>query len=64
MIVLAGIGALLLSAVVCYGIWMLINSFTIKRTTNRYRYVKITDEDGNEITKVVDLEEQHDENKS
>jgi hypothetical protein len=55
MMPLAIIGVLIMSAVVGFGIYKLYNSFSIKKTTERYRYVKTTDSEGNEITKVVDL---------
>ena len=58
---LAIIGVLIMSAIVGFGIWKLFNSFTIKSTTDRYRYVKTLDKDGNEITKVVDLKENDNE---
>jgi hypothetical protein len=61
MMPLAVIGVLLMAGIVSFGIWKLINSFTLKRTTERYRYVKAKDEHGNEITKVVDLEENDNE---
>jgi hypothetical protein len=57
MMPLAVVGVLLMAGIVGFGIWKLINSFTLKRTTDRYRYVKTKDENGNEITKVVDLED-------
>jgi hypothetical protein len=54
---LALVGVLLMAGIVGFGIYKLVNSFTVKRTTDRYRYVKAKDENGNEITKVVDLED-------
>lgn len=55
MMPLAIVGVLIMSAIVGFGIWKLVNSFTLKPTTDRYRYVKAKDEHGNEITKVIDL---------
>lgn len=60
MMPLAIIGVLIMAAIVGFGIYKLINSFTLKRTTDRYRYEKTLDADGNEITKVVDLEDKND----
>lgn len=57
MMPLAIVGVLLMTGIVGFGIWKLINSFTLKSTTDRYQYVKTKDEHGNEITKVVDLED-------
>jgi hypothetical protein len=57
MMPLAIIGVLIMAAIVGFGIYKLINSFTLKRTTDRYRYEKTLDADGNEIVKVVDLED-------
>jgi hypothetical protein len=57
MMPLAIIGVLIMAAIVAFGIYKMLNSFTLKRTTDRYRYEKTIDADGNEITKVVDLED-------
>lgn len=57
---LALIGLALMSAMIGYGAWTIFNSMSFKKTTNRYRYVKTKDEYGNEITKVVDLEDDED----
>lgn len=61
MMPLAVIGVLLMAGIVGFGIYKLVNSFTVKSTTDRYRYVKAKDEHGNEITKVVDLEDNENE---
>jgi hypothetical protein len=61
MMPLAIIGVLIMSAIVGFGIWKLLNSFTIRSTTDRYRYVKTLDKNGNEITKVIDLTENDNE---
>jgi hypothetical protein len=61
MMPLALLGVLLMAGIVGFGIYKLINSFTLKSTTDRYRYVKSKDEHGNEITKVVDLDENDNE---
>lgn len=61
MMPLAVVGVLLMAGIVGFGIYKLVNSFTVKRTTERYRYVKAKDENGNEITKVVDLEDNDNE---
>jgi predicted negative regulator of RcsB-dependent stress response len=57
MMPLAIVGVLIMSGIVGWGVWTISNSFTLKQTTDRYRYVKTKDQDGNEITKVVDLED-------
>jgi hypothetical protein len=56
MMPLALIGVLIMSALIGFGIYKLVGSFTLKQTTDRYRYMPAKDADGNEITKVVDLE--------
>lgn len=61
MMPLAVVGVLLMAGIVGFGIWKLVNSFTLKPTTDRYRYVKTKDENGNEITKVVDLKDDENE---
>lgn len=61
MMPLALIGVLIMSAIVGFGIYKLVNSFTLKQTTDRYRYKKVKDKDGNDITKVVDLEDDKNE---
>ena len=57
MMPLAIIGLVLMSALVAWGVWSVTKSITVKKTTERYKYVKAKDEDGNEITKVIDLED-------
>jgi predicted negative regulator of RcsB-dependent stress response len=58
MMPLALVGVLIMAGLVGWGVWTIAKSITFKRTTDRYRYVKTKDEDGNEITKVVDLEDE------
>jgi hypothetical protein len=58
MLGLAVIGLLIMSSAVGLGVWYILKNTSIKKTTDRYRYVKTKDEDGNEITKVIDLEEE------
>jgi hypothetical protein len=57
MIGLAVIGLLIMASAVAFGVWYILSNTSFKKTTNRYRYVKAKDENGNEITKVVDLED-------
>jgi regulatory protein YycH of two-component signal transduction system YycFG len=57
MMPLAIIGLVLMSALIAWGVWSITKSITVKKTTERYKYVKAKDEDGNEITKVIDLED-------
>jgi hypothetical protein len=59
MMPLAVIGVLIMSVIVGFGIYKLLGSFTLKQTTDRYRYIQAKDADGNEITKVVDLEDKN-----
>lgn len=54
---LALIGLLVMAFLVGYGFWKVFSSISFRKTTNRYRYEKTKDENGNEITKVVDLED-------
>lgn len=58
MMPLALVGVLIMAGLVGWGVWTVTKSITFKRTTDRYRYVKTKDADGNEITKVVDLEDE------
>lgn len=60
MVALALIGVIIMSGLVGWGVWTIVKSVSLKKTTDRYRYVKAKDENGNEITKVIDL---NDENK-
>lgn len=57
MIPLTLIGLLIMSGIIGVGIWAILNNISFKKTTERYRYVKAKDEDGNEITKVIDLQD-------
>jgi hypothetical protein len=58
MIGLAIIGLLFMAGAVGLGVWYVSKSMSFKKTTDRYRYVKAKDENGNEITKVIDLEDE------
>jgi predicted negative regulator of RcsB-dependent stress response len=58
MMPLALIGVLIVAGLVGWGVWTITKSITFKRTTDRYRYVKTKGADGNEITKVIDLEDE------
>jgi hypothetical protein len=57
MIGLAIIGLIVIGSIVAFGIWYLATSITFKNTPNRYEYRKYKDEDGNEITQVIDRED-------
>ena len=59
MMPLALTGVLLIAGIVAFGVYKMLSSITLKQTTSRYRYVKAKDEDGNEITKVIDLEDEN-----
>jgi hypothetical protein len=54
------IGLILLASLVGIGAAVIMTKVTFKQTTDRYRYVKTKDENGNEITKVIDLEDEED----
>jgi hypothetical protein len=56
MMPLALIGLLLMTSLIGWGVWAIVKSITLKKTTDRYRYIKTKDENGNEIVKVIDLE--------
>lgn len=58
MIMLAMVGLLIVASVVGYGVWKLTNAVSFKKTTDRYKYEVVKDEEGNEITRVVDLEKE------
>lgn len=55
MLPLSLIGVVIIAALVGIGAAVVINNLTFRKTTDRYRYVKTKDENGNEITKVIDL---------
>lgn len=57
MMPLALIGVLIMSGLVGWGVWAIAKTITFRSTTDRYQYVKVKDENGNEITKVIDLED-------
>ena len=48
-------GMIIIAAIAALGVYTIFNNVTFKKTTERYKYVKAKDEDGNEIMKVVDL---------
>lgn len=54
------VGIIIIAALIGVGAFVIMKNLTFKRTTGRYRYVKTKDENGNEITKVVDLEDDED----
>jgi len=56
MMPLALIGLLLMTSLIGWGVWAIVKSITLKKTTDRYRYIKTKDENGNEIVRVIDLE--------
>ncbi len=51
------IGAIVVAGVIGIGVAVIMNAVSFRQTTSRYRYVTTKDKDGNEITKVVDLED-------
>lgn len=54
------VGIIIIAALIGIGAVVVMKNVTLKQTTDRYRYVKTKDENGNEITKVVDLEDDED----
>lgn len=60
MMMLTIIGLFIMASLVGWGAFAIFKSIQLKKTTDRYRYVKTKDENGNEITKVVDLENDED----
>ena len=60
MAILTLIGIIAVAAMIGIGASVIVKNVTFKRTTDRYRYVKSKDENGNEITKVIDLEDDED----
>jgi hypothetical protein len=59
MMPLALIGLLIMATCIGWGVWAVLKGVSFKQTTDRYRYVKTKDENGNEITKVIDLEDKN-----
>ncbi len=57
MMPLSLIGLVVIGTIITVGVFVILKNVTFKQTTDRYRYVKAKDEDGNEITKVIDLED-------
>lgn len=60
MMPLSLIGIIILALLVGIGAAVIMKSITFRQTTDRYRYVKTKDENGNEITKIIDLEDNED----
>jgi hypothetical protein len=60
MMPLSLVGIIIIAALIGIGAVVVMKNVTLKQTTDRYRYVKTKDENGNEITKVVDLEDDED----
>lgn len=60
MMPLSLIGIIILALLVGLGAAVIMKSITLRQTTDRYRYVKTKDENGNEITKIIDLEDNDD----
>lgn len=60
MMPLSLIGIIIIATLIGIGAAVIAKSVTLRQTTDRYRYVKTKDENGNEITKVVDLEDDED----
>ncbi len=60
MMPLSLIGLIIIGALIGVGAAVILKNLTIRQTTDRYRYVKTKDENGNEITKVIDLEDDED----
>jgi hypothetical protein len=60
MMPLSLIGIIILALLVGLGAAVIMKSITFRQTTDRYRYVKTKDENGNEITKIIDLEDNDD----
>lgn len=57
MIMMTTIGLFIMAFLFGLGAFAIFKSISLKKTTDRYRYVKTKDENGNEITKVIDLED-------
>lgn len=60
MMPLSLIGLIIIAALIGVGATVVLKNLTFRKTTDRYRYVKAKDENGNEITKVIDLEDDED----
>ena len=58
--VLGFIGLVFIVGVIGFGAYKLLTGVTFKQTTERYRYEKTIDLDGNIIDKVVDLTDEED----
>ena len=54
------IGLVIIATLIGVGAAVILKNLTFRKTTDRYRYVKAKDENGNEITKVIDLEDDED----
>lgn len=55
--IIYAIGVIVTAVVIGIGVAVIMSSISFRQTTSRYRYVTTTDKNGNEITKVVDLED-------
>jgi hypothetical protein len=51
------IGIVVVAGLIGLGVAVLAKNVGFRRTTERYRYVETKDENGNVITKVIDLED-------
>jgi hypothetical protein len=60
MMPLSLIGLIIIATLIGVGAAVILKNMTFRNTTDRYRYVKTRDENGNEITKVIDLEDDED----
>jgi hypothetical protein len=60
MMPLSLIGLVIIATLIGVGAAVILKNLTFRKTTDRYRYVKVKDENGNEITKVIDLEDDED----
>lgn len=55
MMILTYIGLVAIVGCTAVGVYVLAKSISFKPTVERYRYVETYDEEGNQITKVIDL---------
>jgi stage III sporulation protein SpoIIIAA len=61
---LAFVGVLVISVIIGWGLYHLIKNITFKKTVDRYQYVTVKDDAGNDILKVIDLEDRQEETNS
>lgn len=57
MVMLSIIGLSVLVGLISWAVWDIVSKLSPGKYKPRYRYQKFKDEDGNEITKVVDTED-------